>query len=58
MAPRLKEKYLSEIRDALREQFTYENVMQIAGLTKIVVNMGVGEAPRRSADRCARHHAW
>lgn len=48
MAPRLKEKYVSEIRDALREQFKYENVMQVAGLTKIVVNMGVGEAARDS----------
>ncbi|MCD0450330.1 50S ribosomal protein L5 [Actinocorallia sp. API 0066] len=44
--PRLKLRYRSEIKDALREQFGYENVMQIPGLTKIVVNMGVGEAAR------------
>ncbi|MBV9381646.1 MAG: 50S ribosomal protein L5 [Streptosporangiaceae bacterium] len=44
--PRLKERYLSEIVPALREEFKYPNVMQIPGLTKIVVNMGVGEAAR------------
>jgi large subunit ribosomal protein L5 len=44
--PRLKERYRSEIRDALKEEFGYPNVMQIPGLTKIVVNMGVGEAAR------------
>ena len=46
MAPRLKEKYVSEIREALRAEFKHENVMQVGGLTKIVVNMGVGEAAR------------
>ena len=44
--PRLKDKYRSEIAPALHEQFGYANVMQIPGLTKIVVNMGVGEAAR------------
>ncbi|HPU12592.1 MAG TPA: 50S ribosomal protein L5 [Aeromicrobium sp.] len=44
--PRLKEKYRNEIVSALREQFEFENVMQVPGLTKIVVNMGVGEAAR------------
>ena len=44
MAPRLKEKYVSEIREALRAEFKHENVMQVGGLPKIVVNMGVGEA--------------
>jgi large subunit ribosomal protein L5 len=44
--PRLKERYRSEIRDALKDEFGYANVMQIPGLTKIVVNMGVGEAAR------------
>lgn len=46
--PRLKEKYRSEIAPALLAEFGYENVMQIPGLTKIVVNMGVGEAARDS----------
>jgi large subunit ribosomal protein L5 len=45
-APRLKERYRSEIAGALREEFGYANVMQVPGLTKIVVNMGVGEAAR------------
>src|SRR6202167_1988866 len=45
-APRLKERYVSEIAPALREEFSYANVMQIPTLTKIVVNMGVGEAAR------------
>jgi len=45
-APRLKTRYREEILPALREQFDYANVMQVPGLTKIVVNMGVGEAAR------------
>ncbi len=44
--PRLKERYLSEIAPALREEFGLANVMQVPTLTKIVVNMGVGEAAR------------
>ena len=44
--PRLKERYRQEIAPALREEFSYANVMQIPTLTKIVVNMGVGEAAR------------
>jgi len=44
--PRLKERYRAEIAPALREEFGYSNVMQIPGLSKIVVNMGVGEAAR------------
>ncbi len=45
-APRLKTRYREEILPALREDFGYQNVMQVPGLTKIVVNMGVGEAAR------------
>jgi large subunit ribosomal protein L5 len=44
--PRLRDRYLAEIAPALREEFSYANVMQVPGLTKIVVNMGVGEAAR------------
>jgi large subunit ribosomal protein L5 len=44
--PRLKERYRNEIAPALAREFGYDNVMQIPGLTKIVVNMGVGEAAR------------
>ncbi len=46
--PRLKVRYREEIMSGLREQFEYSNVMQIPGLVKIVVNMGVGEAARDS----------
>jgi len=46
--PRLKTKYREEIAGKLREQFKYENVMQVPGLVKIVVNMGVGDAARDS----------
>ncbi|MBQ5951293.1 MAG: 50S ribosomal protein L5 [Lachnospiraceae bacterium] len=44
MAARLKELYLSEIKDAMVKKFGYTNVMQIPKLDKIVINMGVGEA--------------
>jgi large subunit ribosomal protein L5 len=44
--PRLKARYRSEVKTQLQEEFGYANVMQIPGLTKIVVNMGVGEAAR------------
>jgi large subunit ribosomal protein L5 len=46
VAPRLKEKYRAEIAAAMREEFGYPNVMQIPSVTKIVVNMGVGDAAR------------
>ena len=46
--PRMKSRYREEIIPAMREQFGYANVMQVPGLTKIVVNMGVGEAARDS----------
>jgi large subunit ribosomal protein L5 len=44
--PRLKERYRAEILKGLRDEFKHDNVHQVAGLTKIVVNMGVGEAAR------------
>ena len=47
-APRLKARYRAEIAPALRTEFKYANVMQIPGLTKVIVNMGVGEAARDS----------
>ncbi|MGL5858894.1 MAG: 50S ribosomal protein L5 [Angustibacter sp.] len=46
--PRLKQRYRQEIIPALVEQFGYSNVMQVPGMTKVVVNMGVGEAARDS----------
>jgi len=44
--PRLKARYQTEIAAELKKQFGYDNVMQIPRVTKIVVNMGVGEAAR------------
>ncbi|GGC77155.1 50S ribosomal protein L5 [Hoyosella rhizosphaerae] len=44
--PRLKARYRSEIKDALAGEFDYANVMQIPGVVKVVVNMGVGDAAR------------
>ncbi|MFD1147999.1 50S ribosomal protein L5 [Saccharothrix hoggarensis] len=44
--PRLKARYREEIVASLREQFEYANVMQIPGVVKVVVNMGVGDAAR------------
>ena len=46
--PRLKQRYRDEIAPALKNEFSIANVMQIPGLTKIVVNMGVGDAARDS----------
>ena len=48
VTPRLKTRYREEILPALRSEFEIANVMQVPGLTKIVVNMGVGEAARDS----------
>ncbi|TCI96436.1 MULTISPECIES: 50S ribosomal protein L5 [Aeromicrobium] len=44
--PRLKARYREEILPALRDQLEIKNVMQVPGLTKIVVNMGVGDAAK------------
>ena len=46
--PRLKARYQDEIKSSLREQFGYPNVMQIPGVAKVVVNMGVGDAAKDS----------
>jgi large subunit ribosomal protein L5 len=48
VAPRLKTRYREQIGSELRSEFGYANVMQVPGLVKIVVNMGVGEAARDS----------
>ena len=44
--PRLKEKYRNELIPALKEEFGIANIMQVPTLTKISVNMGIGEAAR------------
>ncbi len=47
-SPRLKTRYREEVLPALKSEFEIGNVMQVPGLVKIVVNMGVGEAARDS----------
>ncbi len=44
--PRLKSIYRTEVMPELQKQFNYANPMQVPGLTKIVVNMGVGSAAK------------
>ncbi len=46
--PRLKVRYAQEVKTALVREFGYANPMQVPGIVKVVVNMGVGEAARDS----------
>jgi large subunit ribosomal protein L5 len=46
--PRFKVRYREEIAPALKDEFGFGNVMQVPTVTKVVVNMGVGEAARDS----------
>ncbi|CAM2779279.1 50S ribosomal protein L5 [Actinomyces slackii] len=48
IVPRLKTKYAQEVRPALLKEFNHSNVMEVPGVTKVVVNMGVGEAAHDS----------
>ena len=41
---RFREKYKSEVKNAMMEKFQYSNVMEIPKIEKIVVNMGLGSA--------------
>ena len=44
IVPRLKQRYLDEIRPALKDELGLSSVMQVPEITKITLNMGVGEA--------------
>jgi large subunit ribosomal protein L5 len=44
MPPRLLEQYRNEVQSALREEFSYRNAMEIPRVSKVVVNIGLGEA--------------
>ncbi len=46
--PRLRQRYRDEIKASLQEQFGHGNVMQVPGVVKVVVNMGVGDAAKDS----------
>jgi len=48
MTVRLHEKYLKEVVPALMQEFKFSSVMQVPRLTKVVVNIGVGEAIQNS----------
>ena len=48
ITPRLKTKYAEEVRPALLAEFKHANVMEVGGIAKVVVNMGVGEAAHDS----------
>ena len=45
---RLRERYLKEVVPALRKEFGYKNVMAVPRVTKVVVNMGLGEATQNA----------
>ena len=47
-APRLKERYDGEVREALQRRFGYANVMEVPKVQKVTLNMGVGEAKQDS----------
>ena len=47
--PRLKERYLSDVRDRLKDELSLANVMEVPRLEKIVVNMGVGRATQQQS---------
>ena len=49
LVPRLKGQYKHEIRMKLKEELGKSNIMEVPQITKIVVNMGVGEAVTRSS---------
>jgi len=45
---RLRERYLKDVVPALRKEFGYKNVMAVPKVTKVVVNMGLGEATQNA----------
>lgn len=51
--PRLKQIYRQEVRGRMLEKFNYANAMQTPGLTKIVVNMGLGKEAMDNANNVA-----
>lgn len=48
MTARLKEKYNNQVYDNLMEKFKYKSKMEIPKLTKVTINMGLGEAKENS----------
>ncbi len=56
MIPRLHTKYKTDVISAMRTEFSYDNVMQVPKLDKIVVNFGLGEAVQnpKVIERCVQ----
>jgi large subunit ribosomal protein L5 len=54
--PRLKRHYLEAVRAELQKQFSYANPMRVPEITKVVLNMGIGEATadRKKVEQAAR----
>lgn len=46
---RLQQKYVEEVMPALRKEFSYDNVMQIPKIEKVVINIGMGGEARENA---------
>jgi len=46
MKPRLQQHYEERVRPKLMDEFSFRNLLQIPRLEKIVVNVGLGEAPK------------
>jgi large subunit ribosomal protein L5 len=45
---RLKERYVADVIPSLRKEFSYENVMAVPKITKVVINMGLGEGTQNA----------
>ena len=52
MVPRLQERYKNEITPKIMEQFGFKNTLEAPRISKIVINVGFGEAVQ---DSCAFH---
>ena len=57
MTSRLRERYASEVVPALQKQFEYHNPNQVPRVSKIVVNIGLGEARCSRPRGCGRSSA-
>ncbi len=55
--PRLQKMYREEIREQMQERFSYINPMQIPGLTKVVLNMGLGKEAMDNANNVTNAQA-
>ncbi len=57
LSPRLKDFYNQTVVESLKKQFGYKNVMQIPRITKITLNMGVGDAAedRKTMDQAVQN---